>query len=47
MVSNGLTETSNNIQYNPTTFAKGKYAKVFLIRVVMFSLQRVSSLAIT
>ena len=31
MTCNGLAETSNNIQYNPTTYKKGKYAYVFLI----------------
>ena len=29
MTSNGLVETLNHIQYNPTTYAKGKYAYVF------------------
>ena len=29
MTSNGLAETSNHIQYNPTTYAKGKCAYVF------------------
>ena len=29
MTSNGLAETSNHIQYNPTTYAKGKYAYNF------------------
>ena len=29
MTSNGLAETSNHIQYNPTTYAKGKYGYVF------------------
>ena len=29
MTSNGLAETSNHVQYNPTTYAKGKYAYVF------------------
>ena len=29
MTSNGLAEISNHIQYNPTTYAKGKYAYVF------------------
>ena len=29
MTSNGLAETSNHIQYNPTTYAKGKYTLAF------------------
>ena len=29
MTSYGLAETSNHIQYNPTTYAKDKYAYVF------------------
>ena len=29
MTSNGLAETLNHIQYNPTTYAKDKYAYVF------------------
>ena len=29
MTSNGLPETLNHIQYNLTTYAKGKYAYVF------------------
>ena len=31
MTSNSLAETSNHIQYNPTTYAKGKYAYVFQV----------------
>ena len=37
MTSNRLAETSTHIQYNPTTYAKGKYAYVFLIWVVIYS----------
>ena len=29
MTSNGLAETSNHIQYNPTTYTKGRYAYIF------------------
>ena len=29
MTSYGLAETLNHIQYNPTTYAKDKYAYVF------------------
>ena len=29
MTSNGLAETSNHMQYNPTTYTKGRYAYIF------------------
>ena len=53
MTSDGFPETLNHIQYNPTTYAKGKcrgkYAYVFFFHMGcnMFFLQSALSLAIT